>query len=163
MTYNKKYQQEYYAKNKKKRLAKIREWNKKNPEKRRKTSQKYYRKNKDKYLSYTRNWRKNNPEKTRQYDYNWRQKHPDRVRAHNLKSKYGLSLEQYQDLVKQQNNKCAICSKEFEQYGRKGPYIDHDHNTRKIRGVLCHFCNVYLAWYEKYKEMINTYLVGDKA
>lgn len=53
-----------------------------------------------------------------------------------LKTKYGITLEEYQNLLKEQENKCAICKREEVQL-----CIDHDHVTGKTRGLLCHACN----------------------
>lgn len=51
------------------------------------------------------------------------------------RSKYGLSKEQVDDLVKRQNNGCAICGKTNPQH------IDHCHTTGSVRGLLCEGCN----------------------
>ena len=53
-----------------------------------------------------------------------------------LKTKYGITLEDYQNLLKEQDNKCAICRRDEIQF-----CIDHDHITGKTRGLLCHACN----------------------
>ena len=55
------------------------------------------------------------------------------------KSKYGLNKEEYENLLKRQDNKCAICGKEFNE--SNVPHVDHDHKTGKIRGFLCNNCN----------------------
>lgn len=56
---------------------------------------------------------------------------------------YNLSVKDLEELVTAQNNKCAIC-------GRVGKLcIDHNHNTGRIRGLLCHLCNTYLSVVEK--------------
>jgi hypothetical protein len=49
--------------------------------------------------------------------------------------KYGLSKKEYNELKKQQNNKCLICLKE------KKLCIDHCHISGKVRGLLCRKCN----------------------
>ena len=61
--------------------------------------------------------------------------------GYNLQSKYGISLQQYRDLLEQQNHKCAICGTHDpgEHHGRF--CVDHDHKTSHIRGLLCHNCN----------------------
>ena len=57
--------------------------------------------------------------------------------------KYGLTKNQVDDMLQNQNNKCEICKKEF---GENNRYcVDHDHNTGKVRGILCHPCNVSLG------------------
>lgn len=58
--------------------------------------------------------------------------------------RYGLTLEQYAELLKRQNGVCAICG-EPETLVRKGTLcaltIDHDHETGQVRGLLCNNCN----------------------
>ena len=76
-------------------------------------------------------------------DRGWRRDHPRRVFASALKHKYGLSLETYEGLLAAQNNGCAICG---EPCGVRGKLsVDHDHQTGKVRGLLCHECNVGLG------------------
>lgn len=55
--------------------------------------------------------------------------------------RYGLTVEQYEELVCRQHGKCAICDVDAGglQYGVL--HIDHDHITQKVRGLLCHDCN----------------------
>ena len=64
--------------------------------------------------------------------------------------KYGLTLKDYDDLLKKQNYVCAICKKENEQRARLSTKnssltVDHCHKTGKIRGLLCHQCNLMLG------------------
>jgi len=54
--------------------------------------------------------------------------------------KYGLTTEQYTDLVNKQAGKCAICGEAPKTL--RGLHIDHCHSTGKVRGLLCHTCNV---------------------
>lgn len=60
-----------------------------------------------------------------------------RMFLHNLKKLYSMTLEQYQDLLAAQANRCAICNRLF----KKTPLIDHCHKTGKVRGLLCRACN----------------------
>jgi hypothetical protein len=61
--------------------------------------------------------------------------------------KYGLSLQQYNEMLSRQNDTCAICLQK-ETYipnGKTSPQslsIDHDHKTGKVRGLLCYACNL---------------------
>lgn len=59
-----------------------------------------------------------------------------------LKVKYGITVETYDDLLKYQGGVCAIC-------GGDGKWkmlgVDHNHATGKIRGLLCHSCNVLIG------------------
>lgn len=54
-------------------------------------------------------------------------------------SRYGLTVECYNSMLKQQNNCCKICLQPFN--GKKSPHIDHDHRTGNVRGILCSTCN----------------------
>jgi hypothetical protein len=69
---------------------------------------------------------------------------PDKTRSSNLKSKYGVTEDEYNKFLVEQNNKCAICFKPNpEDY--HGFCVDHDHVTGQVRGLLCHNCNAGLG------------------
>lgn len=63
-------------------------------------------------------------------------------RNHKRKIKYNLTEEQYGVMVLQQSNKCLICGDEVDLV------VDHDHSTGKIRGLLCHTCNIGLGMFK---------------
>ncbi len=54
--------------------------------------------------------------------------------------KFGITLEQYDELLRAQDGKCAICEKNTEEEGISLA-VDHDHKTLEIRGLLCRYCN----------------------
>lgn len=64
----------------------------------------------------------------------------ERARGYALKRKYGLTLEQYDELLKKQNNSCAICERHESEF-KTSLAVDHDHHTQRIRGLLCTSCN----------------------
>lgn len=66
-----------------------------------------------------------------------------RERSSNLKRLYGITEKEYEDIHSSQDGRCAICG-DPESGGRwkKRFHIDHNHETGKIRGLLCHGCNV---------------------
>lgn len=70
----------------------------------------------------------------------WHRKHPSKSREYMLKSKYGLTLEEYDKLLEHQGGLCAICEKVPRGRGGLAP-VDHDHETGDIRGILCSNCN----------------------
>ena len=63
---------------------------------------------------------------------------------YSLKYNYGLSEEDYRNLLQKQKGVCALCNLPFS--GTKGqspnsPVVDHDHVTGQIRGIIHHSCN----------------------
>ena len=52
-------------------------------------------------------------------------------------SLYGLTLEDYDTMLAEQNNSCAICNKTVG----GNLFVDHDHKTGEVRGLLCNGCN----------------------
>lgn len=57
-----------------------------------------------------------------------------------LKRCYNMTLEEYQTLLKNQDNKCAICKIDQKDCNKRMS-VDHCHRTGKIRGLLCDGCN----------------------
>lgn len=75
---------------------------------------------------------------------------PDFARRANLKRNYGMTLDDYQRMLDAQQGLCAICyERETVKGGRAGGVrplaIDHDHQTNRVRGLLCQRCNVALG------------------
>jgi hypothetical protein len=79
---------------------------------------------------------------------------PVTKRRYALKSAYGLSIEEYDRILLLQDGKCAICKTDTPN-GRGRFHVDHDHNTEKIRGLLCHHCNLALG---NFKDNIHNLL-----
>ncbi len=65
-------------------------------------------------------------------------------RKHLLMKDYGMTIEEYNSILFKQKGCCAICeSGQPDVQGRKNSFhVDHDHKTGKVRGLLCHNCNV---------------------
>ena len=72
---------------------------------------------------------------------------PVKNRDYNLQYRYGITLEEYNTILEEQNGECAVCGTDDpkgRQSGRgkvKGFYVDHNHETGEIRGLLCNNCN----------------------
>lgn len=72
-----------------------------------------------------------------------------------LKSQYGITLEQYNEKLRQQNHKCAICSTDETEVFKQLLYVDHNHTTGQIRGLLCHPCNAGLGHFKEKEELLD--------
>lgn len=66
-----------------------------------------------------------------------------------LQREYGLTLDDYNAMLRKQAHRCAVCRRAETVKGRGGQIrrlaVDHDHVTGAVRGLLCHRCNV-LVW-----------------
>ena len=56
-------------------------------------------------------------------------------RHYHLKHRYGIGASEVEDLIRRQGNVCPICDRPAPEH------VDHDHETGRVRGVLCFNCN----------------------
>lgn len=64
-----------------------------------------------------------------------------------LKSKYGITIDDYERMFEEQGGKCWICKQK-----KKKLSVDHNHKTGKVRALLCTNCNTSLG---KMKDSIQ--------
>lgn len=83
----------------------------------------------------------------REYFRNHKDKWDTSRLKRNLKSLYGLTVEQYNELKASQNNKCLICLRDASDCDQR-LNVDHDHVTGKVRGLLCGPCNAALGIFQ---------------
>ena len=79
-----------------------------------------------------------------------------------LKKAYGITVQEYDELLKKQHGVCAICEKPETQISNKkyGTIdklrVDHDHKTNRVRGLLCSKCNQGLGIFQdNFDFMLN--------
>lgn len=111
-------------------------------------------------------------EKRRKYQIKWRIKNKERHRTHNkinsknsamrhpeykagwqLRKFYGITNEQKNLMVLAQQNKCTICENVFK--NTLDCCIDHNHISKKIRGILCRRCNTGLGFFRDNKLILS--------
>ena len=126
-----------------------RKWAKKNPEKNKKKTRDWQKKNREKERKRIRDWHRKNPEAAKK----WRKNNPEKFRESQLKSKYGITLNDVNEMKIKQSNCCAICKEEFVK--NKKINVDHCHKTGKVRGLLCHSCNTSLGKFKDSVEILN--------
>jgi len=68
-------------------------------------------------------------------------------REKNLQKSFGIGIKDYNKLLEIQNGCCAICGTDSCASGRNFA-VDHNHQTGKIRGLLCKFCNTALGQFK---------------
>ena len=103
---------------------------------------------------YLRKYRLTHPrptaEQQRQYNATYRAKAGPRAKQSKhfrLKRRYGITLERFNDLIKEQNGRCALCGNSLNDAGKR-THVDHCHETKIIRGVVCSKCNVGLGQFD---------------
>lgn len=69
------------------------------------------------------------------------------ARRNNIKRWYGLTTEEYEELLARQDGGCAICSSR-EHALEYRLAVDHDHITGQVRGLLCHRCNLGIGQFQ---------------
>lgn len=96
-----------------------------------------------------------NKERARLAQEKWR-KNPKNKRA-NLssayKAKYGITLDSYEEMLEKQDRKCYICGNEAN-YNGKPLYVDHCHDSGKVRKLLCQHCNSGLGMFRDNPELL---------
>jgi hypothetical protein len=71
-----------------------------------------------------------------------------------MRRQYGITLEQYDEMLEEQNYRCAICNNEDEVEGRRLA-IDHCHTTGVVRGLLCGKCNRGIGLFYDSRELLE--------
>ena len=104
-------------------------------------------------------YRKRNTEKhlkqAREYYYRTRRQQKNK----RLMGRYGVSIEWYEAQLLKQENKCAGCNQPEKATNSRtgvlfGLAVDHDHETGKVRGLLCAHCNAILGAIEAHRDTV---------
>jgi hypothetical protein len=108
------------------------QWYLDNRERVREKNRQNYINNREERRKKGKEWENNNKEKCRRYRRDWQLQ------------KLGITLEQYEETLLKQGNKCAVCVSD-KPGGRGNFHADHCHKTGKFRGLLCQKCNMALG------------------
>lgn len=77
-----------------------------------------------------------------------------RNRKWKLKHRYGLSVFDYNEMLRQQNMRCGICGI-HHLLDNARLNVDHCHDTNTVRGLLCGTCNVGLGMFLDSEELLE--------
>ena len=105
----------------------------------------YYKKNREKIIAQNKKWMLANPEKYSRAEKKCR-----------LQKDYGITIEQWEQMEKEQNYVCAICK---QPESKAQPLsVDHNHSTGKIRALLCAYCNIVVEYVENSRRPLQEYV-----
>jgi hypothetical protein len=79
------------------------------------------------------------------------------------KHRYGITTEAKEKMIFEQDGKCLICQNAFQD--TKDQNVDHNHETKKVRGILCNNCNKGLGLFQDNFELLvsaSKYLLSYK-
>lgn len=114
----------------------------------------YRRKNIKKVKLKSKKWIKNNKHKYPEYNKKAYNKRKDKKRDVFLRWKFNITLEDYNNMFKEQDGKCMIC-KRPERQMKRILCVDHDHKTNKVRGLLCNHCNAGIGMFQDNTEFLK--------
>lgn len=148
--------------NRERKSAADKEWSARNKERRREISRRWKERNREHVLA------KGRERKQRLYAENpvekakvlargkaWRTKNREAIRVKKLLDSYKISLETYQALLERSDGRCEICRKPQQGPRAKHLFIDHDHVTGEIRGLLCHHCNMGIGYFRDSPDLMR--------
>lgn len=151
------YLKAYYQKHRAKILAYSKEWHANNPD-RAKINRKRFKENNPNYFNeYQKQWIKDNPDKYKditkrcydnnrdailkqQREYRLTPKGNSNLKNSQLKLKFDITIDDYNQMLKKQGECCAGCKRHKSEF-KRALAVDHNHDTGKIRGLLCYKCN----------------------
>lgn len=90
---------------------------------------------------------KKNAKADRQRVREFHKKNPNKTKEYNLRSKFGIEIEQFNTMLNNQHGKCQLCNLDIT--GKGLAVVDHDHVTGKIRDLLCSSCNTALGHFKE--------------
>lgn len=98
-------------------------------------------------ITRTARWRKENPEQYKACYYK-------NSRKYKLKNKYGLAIEDYDNLLQLQSDACRICKK-LSTESKRDLAVDHCNRTGRVRGLLCGNCNLGIGLFRDNPEFLQ--------
>lgn len=102
---------------------------------------------------YNEEYSKKNQQKIKDYKIRHYLDNKLEIQEKRLTKLYNLTLNEYRDILNKQKEKCLICESKFTNINI--PYIDHNHTTGKIRGLLCNTCNRALGLFKDNPEILE--------
>lgn len=131
------------------RLRANRKWTAANPT----AARERYWRDPEKAREYRRKWRQENLERNRESQRKYQRNNPDRRKNSDLRQQYGITLEDYNRMLLEQKGVCAICG--GINLDERRLCVDHNHDTGKVRSLLCDACNVGLGRFKDSADLVQ--------
>lgn len=83
---------------------------------------------------------------------------PERQRSYALQRLYGITVQEYDQMLQDQGGGCAICGAldaATTRHGTARLHIDHCHETNRVRGLLCSPCNLAIGHFKHDSELLK--------
>jgi len=148
-------------------------WRQQNREKVREASRLSRQRRLEQSRAESREWQRRNSDRARENARAWAERNPEKMRVFRRRSAlarywpdktHAEALVAFQEMYAKQGGCCAIC-KHPPTSGRGNTlHVDHDHETGKVRGLLCHSCNTSLGGFRDSQSVLWAaieYLVGE--
>lgn len=87
----------------------------------------------------------------------WRAANREYAQNYHLVERYGITVEQWFEIFEWQDHKCACCGREADDDLGKLWQVDHDHDTKQIRGIICAKCNRLIGQLGDKATLVVTY------
>lgn len=110
----------------------------------------WYVRNREAVIAKVRRWQRANPERFNAQQRQHRERYPLQLRQLHLRRKYGMTLDDYDNLLAAQDGGCAICADR----PRDGRSMHVDHKGEVVRGILCVRCNNALGQFKDDPELM---------
>lgn len=119
--------------------------------------------------SSSKNWYKKNAKRRNKQTQSYYEKNKDRQKDLYLQRKFGITLDQYNEMLVAQNGVCKLCNRperaKQKSTGKvKSLAVDHCHDSNRVRGLLCYHCNHIIACLgdnEESAEKLLMYMKGE--
>lgn len=86
-----------------------------------------------------------------------------RTRKDHLRRTYGITADRFKALMEEQDGYCYLCTEPLGTHGKRGVYVDHDHNCcpestscgKCVRGLTCHRCNTGIGFFRDDPQLMR--------
>jgi len=86
----------------------------------------------------------------------WGRANKDKVSNYRYKARYGITIKDKRDMWVEQEGKCLICGKVM--FDLSQAHVDHDHDSKKVRGLLCLSCNRGIGFLQDSSKVVESAL-----